>query len=121
MCGQTHQSLSRAAQSLKSFRTPKCPKTSVPVTRIASLPAASVKESLPYQESLISWVLLATATFQSERSGHFGEEIYDKLATSDLARKMIGASQSVFLKKKEKKTEQGGSQLRIGEAGIKTE
>lgn len=103
MCGQTHQSLSRAAQSLKSFRTPKCPKTSVPVTRIASLPAASVKESLPYQESLISWVLLATATFQSERSGHFGEEIYDKLATSDLARKMIGASQSVFLKKKKKK------------------
>ena len=46
---------------------------------------------------MISWVLLATATFQNERSGHLREEIYNKLATSDLARKMTRASYSVFL------------------------
>ena len=75
---------------------------------------------------MISWVLLATATFQNERSGHLREEIYNKLATSDLARKMTRASYSVFRGGRggggvRGGTEQGGSQLRIGEAGIKTE
>lgn len=55
MCCKTHQSAGQP-RSLKSFKTPKCPKTSVSDTSIAFVPTDSSKEILPHQGPPISWV-----------------------------------------------------------------
>lgn len=113
---QTHQSLGRAAPSLKSFRTPKCPKTSVPDISIAFLPADSKGiPALPRVPDLMrpddySHLL------GGEEWALWGGNLWQAGEQRPSTKKWVGR-----IKVLSWKAEWRWSQLRLGEAGIKTE
>lgn len=113
MCCQTHQSPSRAAPESEELRDSQMATNICSRYSTAFQPTASLKETLPCQESLMLRVPISYGcTCGRERGGPLREGIHDKLPAME---KWVGPVKGLSYK-----MEQWWSQLILVEAEIKT-